>query len=128
MVPLELKGKSGAGKIARELLDRVGLADRVKHYPAQLSGGEQQRVSLARAFSNEPSLLFADEPTGNLDDSTGETVERLLFDLNQEQGTTLIIVTHDLQLAMKTGRTIKLRGGMIESDTINQLAVESTNS
>jgi len=106
----------------------VGLADRVKHYPAQLSGGEQQRVSLARAFSNEPSLLFADEPTGNLDDSTGETVERLLFDLNQEQGTTLIIVTHDLQLAMNTGRTIKLRGGMIESDTINQLAVESTNS
>ena len=128
MVPLELRGKSGASKVALDLLARVGLADRVKHYPAQLSGGEQQRVSLARAFSNQPSLLFADEPTGNLDDSTGETVEQLLFDLNQEQGTTLIIVTHDLQLAQKTRRTIKLRGGMIESDAINQLTAEIQHS
>ena len=86
------------------------------HYPAQLSGGEQQRVSLARAFSNDPEVLFADEPTGNLDEETSEMVENLIFELNQEQGTTMIIVTHDLDLAHKTQRIIKLKGGRISSD------------
>lgn len=122
MVPLELRGIQGARNTATELLDRVGLADRISHYPTQLSGGEQQRVSLARAFSNQPSLLFADEPTGNLDEATGENVERLLFELNREKGTTLIIVTHDLRLAERTGRIIKLRGGKIESDELNTMA------
>ena len=89
------------------------------HYPSQLSGGEQQRVSLARAFSNTPKLLFADEPTGNLDGDTGANVEELLFDLNKEEGTTLVIVTHDLELANKTDRIIKLRSGKIISDTSN---------
>jgi putative ABC transport system ATP-binding protein len=94
----------------------VGLADRVHHYPAQLSGGEQQRVSLARAFSNEPKILFADEPTGNLDAETSEKVVKLLFDLNKEAGTTLVLVTHDLDLASKTQRIIKLKGGIVVSD------------
>jgi len=101
------------------LLERVGLGDRITHYPSQLSGGEQQRVSLARAFSNTPKLLFADEPTGNLDGETGGTVEQLLFDLNKEQGTTLVIVTHDMELAQKAGRIIKLKSGKIVSDQIN---------
>ena len=85
-----------------ELLDKVGLASRAHHYPVQLSGGEQQRVSLARAFSNQPAILFADEPTGNLDSETSEKIEKLMFDLNHEAGTTLIIVTHDLELASRT--------------------------
>lgn len=85
------------------------------HYPNQLSGGEQQRVALARAFSNSPSILFADEPTGNLDETTGEQVEQLLFDLNKEAGTTLVVVTHDLELAAKTGRIIQLKGGKVVS-------------
>jgi putative ABC transport system ATP-binding protein len=113
MVPLELRGQKGAERIARDLLDRVGLADRGHHYPLQLSGGEQQRVSLARAFSNRPAVLFADEPTGNLDEDTSATVEGLLFDLNREAGTTLVIVTHNLELAAKTGRMIRLRGGTV---------------
>ncbi len=117
MIPLELQGRSSGARIkAKELLGRVGLGDRLTHYPAQLSGGEQQRVSLARAFSNDPEVLFADEPTGNLDEETSEMVEKLIFDLNQEQGTTMIIVTHDLELAGKTQRIIKLRGGKISSD------------
>ena len=113
MVPMELRGEKGAAKHAMELLERVGLADRHDHYPAQLSGGEQQRVSLARAFSNRPKILFADEPTGNLDADTGDLVEQLLFDLNREQGTTLVLVTHDLELAAKTQRTLKLKGGKV---------------
>jgi putative ABC transport system ATP-binding protein len=117
MVPLELRGTRGAERIARELLDRVGLADRSHHYPLQLSGGEQQRVSLARAFSNRPAILFADEPTGNLDEDTSATVENLLFDLNREAGTTLVIVTHDLELAAKTQRMIRIRGGHVVEDT-----------
>lgn len=120
MVPLELQGNSkGARERAKTLLERVGLGDRMTHYPSQLSGGEQQRVSLARAFCNTPKLLFADEPTGNLDGDTGARVEELLFELNKEQGTTLVIVTHDMELANKTGRIIKLRSGKIVSDQAN---------
>ena len=116
MIPMELQGLSGAESKATELLKRVGLGDRLDHYPTQLSGGEQQRVSLARAFSNTPKILFADEPTGNLDEETGTSVEQLMFDLNREEGTTLIIVTHDMELASKTSRIIKLKGGKIISD------------
>ena len=118
MVPLELRGRSKEAKTrALELLRRVGLADRANHYPTQLSGGEQQRISLARAFCNEPKLLFADEPTGNLDGDTSESIEKLLFELNEEKGTTLVIVTHDLELARKTGRIIQLKSGKVISDT-----------
>lgn len=113
MVPLELKGEKGAAKVAMNLLERVGLANRHDHYPAQLSGGEQQRVALARAFSNSPKILFADEPTGNLDAETHDVVENLLFELNREAGTTLVLVTHDLELAKKTNRIIKLRSGRV---------------
>ena len=113
MVPLELRGVSGAGELSKNLLGRVGLQDRMDHYPSQLSGGEQQRVAIARAFSNGPRILFADEPTGNLDDETGKTVENLLFEINKEKGTTLIIVTHDIELANKTDQIIRLKGGKI---------------
>ncbi len=113
MVPLELRGEKNSKIHAMELLNKVGLADRASHYPVQLSGGEQQRVSLARAFSNKPALLFADEPTGNLDAETSEKIIKLLFDLNKDAGTTLIIVTHDLDLAARTNRIIKIKGGEI---------------
>lgn len=116
MVPLELRGAKNIKAQAMELLEKVGLADRSHHYPIQLSGGEQQRVSLARAFSNQPAILFADEPTGNLDAETSEKVIKLLFDLNKDFGTTLVIVTHDLELAARTSRTIKIKGGVIISD------------
>ena len=116
MVPLELRNARNVKKVAMELLEKVGLAARSSHYPAQLSGGEQQRVSLARAFSNSPKILFADEPTGNLDAETGEKVENLLFDLNREAGTTLILVTHDLDLASKTQRVIHMKGGKLLTD------------
>ena len=116
MVPMELRGLRNARPQAQELLERVGLGDRGHHYPSQLSGGEQQRVSLARAFSNRPQLLFADEPTGNLDDETSHTVENLLFDLNRENGTTLVLVTHDLELAAKTRRIIRIKGGKVMAD------------
>lgn len=116
IVPLELQGAKGAKKVGMELLEKVGLKDRFDHYPSQLSGGEQQRVALARAFSSRPSVLFADEPTGNLDEETGEKVVELLFDLNKEAGTTLVIVTHDLELANKTQRVLKLKGGKIVSN------------
>ncbi|MEO2052928.1 ABC transporter ATP-binding protein [Flagellimonas beolgyonensis] len=114
VVPLELRGVKKAMDHGKELLAKVGLADRASHYPSQLSGGEQQRVALARAFANQPSILFADEPTGNLDDETGTKIEQLLFDLNKEQGTALVIVTHDLELAQKTDKSIRLRSGKIE--------------
>lgn len=117
MVPLELRGEKNIRPRALDLLDKVGLTDRGHHYPTQLSGGEQQRVSLARAFSNKPQILFADEPTGNLDAETSEKVVKLLFDLNKEAGTTLVVVTHDLELAAKTQRIIKIKGGKIISDT-----------
>jgi putative ABC transport system ATP-binding protein len=116
MVPLELRGEKSSKSQALELLDKVGLASRHHHYPAQLSGGEQQRVSLARAFSNRPRILFADEPTGNLDSETGDKVEKLIFDLNRDAGTTLVLVTHDLELASKTQRIIRIKGGHIVSD------------
>lgn len=115
-VPLELQGDKGAAAVALDLLEKVGLADRSHHYPSQLSGGEQQRVALARAFCNRPSILFADEPTGNLDEETGEKVVQLLFDLNKAAGTTLIIVTHDLELAQKTQHILRLKGGRILSN------------
>jgi len=111
MVPLELRGEKNIRPRAMDLLEKVGLAARGHHYPSQLSGGEQQRVSLARAFSNKPMILFADEPTGNLDAETSEKIIELIFNLNKEAGTTLILVTHDLELAARTGRIVKLRGG-----------------
>lgn len=116
MVPLELRGEKNVKPRALDLLQKVGLADRGHHYPAQLSGGEQQRVSLARAFSNQPQILFADEPTGNLDAETSEKIIDLIFNLNKEAGTTLILVTHDFDLANKTARIIKLKGGRVVSD------------
>ena len=120
LVPLELlpsnraPAPSDAMETARALLDRVGLAGRRDHYPAQLSGGEQQRVGIARAFANEPSVLFADEPTGNLDRETGEEIVNLLFELNEQHGTTLVIVTHDLELSRRAHRIVHLAGGRVE--------------
>lgn len=116
MVPAELQGARGARARAQELLAQVGLADRLHHYPSQLSGGEQQRVALARAFINRPSILFADEPTGNLDADTGSAIEALLFDLNRDAGTTLVLVTHNAELAARTGRIVRLRGGEVVED------------
>ncbi|HET7241340.1 MAG TPA: ABC transporter ATP-binding protein [Gemmatimonadales bacterium] len=115
-VPLELRGESAAER-ATELLQRVGLADRADHYPAQLSGGEQQRVALARAFSTRPKVLFADEPTGNLDARTGAGIIDLMTELNRDLGTTLVLVTHDLDLASRARRTIRLADGRIVADT-----------
>ena len=112
-VPLELQGAKNASEVGKDLLNKVGLGDRIHHYPSQLSGGEQQRVAVARAFSNNPSILFADEPTGNLDAETGEKVIELLFNLNKELGTTLVIVTHNLELAQKTRHILRLKGGRI---------------
>lgn len=112
-VPLELRNERGARDSARHLLDRVGLGERTDHYPSQLSGGEQQRVAVARAFAGRPTLLFADEPTGNLDDDTGTRIEDLLFDLNREAGTALVVVTHDPELAARCDREIRLRGGRV---------------
>ncbi len=116
MVPAELHGANNVERRAGELLEVTGLGDRLDHYPAQLSGGEQQRVSLARAFINQPKMLFADEPTGNLDIETSDLVVELLFDLNRKAGTTLLLVTHDLELAGKAERVIQLRGGRVASD------------
>jgi putative ABC transport system ATP-binding protein len=118
MVPLELRGEAQTGRRAVELLRQVGLEERLHHYPAQLSGGEQQRVALARAFINRPKLLFADEPTGNLDAETSQRIIHLLFELNEAFGTTLIVVTHDFELAGRTQRVLKLRGGLVVSDEI----------
>jgi len=111
MIPLELQGIRNARIKASEVLDRVGLIERLKHYPVQLSGGEQQRVAIARAFVNAPKLLFADEPTGNLDSDTRQVIEDLLFEMNNTAGTTLVLVTHDPELAAKTNRVLRLKQG-----------------
>jgi len=116
LVPLELRGDDTQQKEAAELLARVGLGGRLDHYPLQLSGGEQQRVALARAFINRPQILFCDEPTGNLDGDTAHAMVDLIFGLNRERGTTLVLVTHDLELARKTQRVIRLRSGSVISD------------
>jgi putative ABC transport system ATP-binding protein len=125
MIPVELRGEKHARLAAEELLDQVGLGDRFHHYPVQLSGGEQQRVALARAFIHQPRILFADEPTGNLDEETSEQLVELLFSLNRAAGTTLALVTHDMELAQRTQRIIRLRGGKIVEDS-DQLAVKET--
>ena len=116
-VPLELRGEPGAPARARELLQRVGLGDRMHHVPAQLSGGEQQRVALARAFVNRPRILFADEPTGNLDSDNGARIVELIESLNRESGSTVVLVTHDLQLAARTQRVIRLSDGSVVADS-----------
>jgi putative ABC transport system ATP-binding protein len=116
LVPLELRGNGVRESDAAELLARVGLGDRLDHYPTQLSGGEQQRVALARAFINRPRILFCDEPTGNLDGDTAHAMVDLIFGLNRERGTTLVLVTHDLELARKTQRILRLRSGHVISD------------
>jgi len=116
MLPLELAGRSDARERAGELLQRVGLEARRQHYPQQLSGGEQQRVAIARAFASEPSILFADEPTGNLDAATGERISDLLFALNRERGTTLVLVTHDAQLADRCQHAVRMQAGRLLGD------------
>ena len=114
MLPVELRGDALAQDQAVELLEKVGLADRLDHYPRQLSGGEQQRVAIARAFASHPTILFADEPTGNLDTANGEKIIDLLFDLNSEFGTTIVLVTHESRLADRCSRTIKLTAGKVD--------------
>jgi putative ABC transport system ATP-binding protein len=121
-VPLELRGETGAGERARELLTRVGLGDRLDHFPTQLSGGEQQRVAIARAFANAPRILFADEPTGNLDSDTGARIVELLEALNRESRTTIILVTHDHALAGRAQRIIRLSDGRVVSDSETERA------
>ena len=113
MLPLELAGRRDAEGVATQILERVGLAERLHHYPKHLSGGEQQRVALARAFVMEPKLLLADEPTGSLDEASGEAVIALMFELNRERGTTLVMVTHDERLAARCGRIVRLAGGRV---------------
>lgn len=121
MVPLELRGEKNVASKAKELLSRVGLTDRMHHYPTQLSGGEQQRVAMARAFITDPKILFADEPTGNLDEENSQHITDLLFGLNKEQRTTLVLVTHNLELAQKTERILRMRGGRLMEELNVQL-------
>lgn len=113
MVPMELRGEKNVAGKAKELLQRVGLQDRMKHYPTQLSGGEQQRVAIARAFMNDPKILFADEPTGNLDEENAHHITDLLFSINKEANTTIVLVTHNIELAGKTSRILRMRGGKL---------------
>lgn len=122
LVPLELRGQRVEASAALDLLARVGLGERADHYPAQLSGGEQQRVALARAFINRPRILFCDEPTGNLDGDTAHAMVDLIFGLNRERQTTLVLVTHDLELARQTQRILRLRSGSIVSDEVTAAA------
>jgi len=117
MVPLELRGDRNVSTKAKELLHRVGLGDRMHHYPSQLSGGEQQRVAMARAFIIEPKILFADEPTGNLDEENAHHLTELLFGMNKEQRTTLVLVTHNLELAMRTQRILRMKGGKLVEES-----------
>lgn len=123
MVPLELRGDKNVMPKAKELLGRVGLGDRIHHYPSQLSGGEQQRVAMARAFITDPKILFADEPTGNLDEENADHIKELLFGMNKEVGTTLVLVTHNLELAQRTERILKMRGGKLAEEIIKPLSV-----
>ncbi|HEY8511115.1 MAG TPA: ABC transporter ATP-binding protein [Cyclobacteriaceae bacterium] len=119
MVPLELRGERNVAGKAKELLKRVGLYDRLHHYPSQLSGGEQQRVAMARAFITDPKILFADEPTGNLDDENASHVTDLLFGMNKEKGTTLVLVTHNLELARRTQLILRMKGGrLVEQEKV----------
>jgi putative ABC transport system ATP-binding protein len=118
MVPLELRGEKNIAGKAKELLDRVGLGDRMHHYPSQLSGGEQQRVAMARAFITSPKILFADEPTGNLDEENAKHITDLLFGMNREEKTTLVLVTHNLELAQKTERILQMKGGKLINERI----------
>ena len=122
MLPAEIRGLPLARQKASRLLDEVGLADRLHHHPAQLSGGEQQRVAIARAFIGQPALLLADEPTGNLDRHTGDKIADLLFQLNREHGTSLVIVTHDERLAARCARRLHLQGGQLQEDPAPQVA------
>jgi len=122
MVPLELRGERNVAPKAKDLLARVGLAERINHYPSQLSGGEQQRVAMARAFITSPRVLFADEPTGNLDDENATQVTDLLFEMNRQEKTTLVLVTHNLELAEKTQRILQMKGGKLVNERILSLA------
>jgi putative ABC transport system ATP-binding protein len=121
MVPLELRGEKNVMPKAKELLNRVGLGDRLHHYPSQLSGGEQQRVAMARAFITDPKILFADEPTGNLDEENANHITELLFGMNKELKTTLVLVTHNLELAQRTQRILRMRGGRLASEILSQV-------
>lgn len=123
MVPLELRGEKNVLRKAKDLLGRVGLGDRIHHYPSQLSGGEQQRVAMARAFITDPKILFADEPTGNLDEENADHIKELLFGMNKELGTTLVLVTHNLELAQRTQRILKMRGGKLAEEIVKPLSV-----
>jgi len=122
MVPLELRGERNVEPKAKELLSRVGLSDRFHHYPTQLSGGEQQRVAMARAFITSPKILFADEPTGNLDEENASQITNLLFGMNREEKTTLVLVTHNLELAQKTERILQMKGGKLVLEKMTNLA------
>jgi putative ABC transport system ATP-binding protein len=123
MVPLELRGERNVQDKAKGLLERVGLGSRLHHYPTQLSGGEQQRVAMARAFITDPKVLFADEPTGNLDEENAQHITELLFGMNKENGTTLILVTHNLDLAQRTQRILRMKGGKLVEEIHNTLVV-----
>jgi putative ABC transport system ATP-binding protein len=123
MVPAEIRGENHARSRAENLLRQVGLSARTDHYPIQLSGGEQQRVAIARAFMNHPRILFADEPTGNLDNDTAREIVRLIFQLNAEAGTTLMLVTHDRELTQQADRVISLKGGRVLSDTRKEIGI-----
>ncbi|GAA0203061.1 ABC transporter ATP-binding protein [Kangiella japonica] len=126
MLPIELKEQNRAKERATELLEKVGLIERLHHYPNQLSGGEQQRVAIARAFASEPKILFADEPTGNLDSENGDKISDLLFDLNKQLGTTLVLVTHDNRLAERCQRIVRLEGGKVVADEASNAALDKT--
>lgn len=125
MVPMELRGERNVTAKARELLARVGLGERLQHYPTQLSGGEQQRVAIARAFMNDPRILFADEPTGNLDEENAQHVTELLFEMNKEKGTTLVLVTHNFDLAQKTQRILRMKGGKLVEEITSHAPVRT---
>src|SRR5688572_129188 len=123
MVPMELRGERNVSPKAKELLARVGLQDRMHHYPNQLSGGEQQRVAIARAFMNNPKILFADEPTGNLDEENANHITDLLFSINREAGTTIVLVTHNTELARKTSRILRMKGGKLVEEIFTSAVV-----